>query len=343
MWTVSTATRQLRAHGDAPPVLILTTFDDDDVLWGAIEAGAAGFVLKDTPAEELIAATRAVAGGAAWLDPHVADRVLAALRRRAASHREAVTRVDVLTEREHDVLRRMARGATNQEIATALFVSEATVKTHIGSIFAKLGRATGRGDRVRLRPRPRRCLAPRWTAADDHGPMRDVGARRMVAACTHYTTPPGRHRARRRHGGHRGRRARQAILDGGRRRAPSPSPLSPGELFGLLGTNGAGKTTTSRSSKDCAAATAATSTCSGWIRRSDGDRLRRLVGSQLQAAALPARMRVGEALRFFAGLHPDPRPLADLAEEWQLAALQRRHVRSAVRRANASDCSSPSR
>ena len=75
-----TATRQLRARGDDPPVLVLTTFDDDDALWGALDAGAAGFVLKDAVAEDLIAAARAVAGGAAWLDPKVAPRVLHAAR-----------------------------------------------------------------------------------------------------------------------------------------------------------------------------------------------------------------------------------------------------------------------
>ena len=79
-----TATEQLRARGDEPPVLMLTTFDDDDVLWGALDAGAAGFVLKDASAEDLIAAARAVAGGAAWLDPKVAPRVLARGPRRPA-------------------------------------------------------------------------------------------------------------------------------------------------------------------------------------------------------------------------------------------------------------------
>jgi len=134
-----TATQQLRAHGDEPPVLVLTTFDDDDVLWGALDAGAAGFVLKDASAEDLIAATRAVAGGAAWLDPKVAARVLHAARGNARAKPADAARLAELTEREHDVLRHMARGATNAEIAVALIVGEATVKTHVGAIFSKLG------------------------------------------------------------------------------------------------------------------------------------------------------------------------------------------------------------
>jgi DNA-binding NarL/FixJ family response regulator len=120
-------------------VLVLTTFDDDDALWGALDAGAAGFVLKDASAEDLIAAARAVAGGAAWLDPKVAPRVLTAFRANVRPRLAEAARVDALTDREHDVLRLMARGATNSEIAAALIVSEATVKTHVGSIFSKLG------------------------------------------------------------------------------------------------------------------------------------------------------------------------------------------------------------
>jgi DNA-binding NarL/FixJ family response regulator len=135
-----TATRLLNdGAANPPPVLVLTTFDDDDALWGALDAGAAGFVLKDASAEDLIAASRAVAGGAAWLDPKVAPRVLTAFRANVRPRLAEAAKVDELTDREHDVLRLMARGATNGEIASELFVGEATVKTHVGSIFAKLG------------------------------------------------------------------------------------------------------------------------------------------------------------------------------------------------------------
>jgi DNA-binding NarL/FixJ family response regulator len=134
-----TAARSLDRSGGAPPVLMFTTFDDDDVLWGALDAGAAGFILKDSSAEDLIAAARAVAGGAAWLDPKVAPRVLQAFRTNVRPHLAEGARVSELTDREHDVLRQMARGATNAEIAAALTVSEATVKTHVGAVFSKLG------------------------------------------------------------------------------------------------------------------------------------------------------------------------------------------------------------
>jgi DNA-binding NarL/FixJ family response regulator len=133
------ATAQLRSLDDPIDVLVLTTFGEDEVLWGAIEAGAAGFVLKDASAEELIEAVRAVAGGGAWFDPGVAPRLLDRYRRVVAPAARDATKLDELTEREHEVLRLMARGATNAEIADALHVAEATVKTHVGSIFGKLG------------------------------------------------------------------------------------------------------------------------------------------------------------------------------------------------------------
>ena len=131
------ATRRLREL-NGPPVLVLTTFDEDEVLWGAIEAGAAGFVLKDASAEDLIAATRTVAAGGGWLDPAVTQRVLEVTRRSALPRHREAARAGELTDRELDVLRQMATGASNPEIAARLVVSEATVKTHVGSIFAKL-------------------------------------------------------------------------------------------------------------------------------------------------------------------------------------------------------------
>jgi DNA-binding NarL/FixJ family response regulator len=132
------ATRRVRER-DGPPVLVLTTFDDDEVLWGAIEAGAAGFVLKEATAEQLIAAARAVATGGSWLDPVVTPRVLEAYRATVLPRLREAGKVALLTERELDVLREMATGASNSEIAGRLFVSEATVKTHVGAIFMKLG------------------------------------------------------------------------------------------------------------------------------------------------------------------------------------------------------------
>ncbi len=132
------ATRRLRALGASPPVLVLTTFDDDEVLSGALRAGAAGFILKDAPGEDLIRATRTVAEGEAWLDHSVTARVLATYRSVSAPSADATARVKELSPRELDVLRLIGRGALNAEIADALFVSEATVKSHIGHIFTKL-------------------------------------------------------------------------------------------------------------------------------------------------------------------------------------------------------------
>lgn len=133
-----TATRRLRETEDPPPVLVLTTFDEDDLLWGALGAGAAGFVLKDTPAAGLIAATRAVASGGAWFDPAVTARVLAAHRRAKPTPTRRGGAFENLTAREREVLRLMCRGRSNAEIATELHLAETTVKTHVGSVFLKL-------------------------------------------------------------------------------------------------------------------------------------------------------------------------------------------------------------
>jgi DNA-binding NarL/FixJ family response regulator len=133
------ATRRIGELDDPPPVLVLTTFDDDEILWGAVEAGAAGFILKEASAEDLIRATRCVALGGSWLDPQVTPRVLDAYRRQGTARQRRSADLDRLTAREREVLVHMAAGATNAEIAEALFVSEATVKSHVGSVFTKLG------------------------------------------------------------------------------------------------------------------------------------------------------------------------------------------------------------
>jgi DNA-binding NarL/FixJ family response regulator len=133
------AITRLRADPDPPAVLVVTTFDEDELLWAAISAGASGFLLKDSSAQALVAATRAVAGGGAWFDPAVTPRVLAAYRSVIEPAARARRRLDQLSAREHDVLALMARGATNGEIASALHLGETTVKTHVGNIFLKLG------------------------------------------------------------------------------------------------------------------------------------------------------------------------------------------------------------
>jgi DNA-binding NarL/FixJ family response regulator len=138
------ATAGLRDRGGGPPVLALTTFDDEEVLAGMLRAGAAGFVLKGVPAEDLQRAVRVVADGGAWLDPAVTARVLAIYRSAVPSSPTAARAaamqagLDTLTGRELDVLALIGRGQTNGEIAAALFVSEGTVKTHINHMFTKL-------------------------------------------------------------------------------------------------------------------------------------------------------------------------------------------------------------
>lgn len=132
------ATRLLAARAGSPPVLILTTFGDDEVVAAALSAGAAGFILKDAPGEDLIRATREVAAGRSWLDPSVTPRVLATYRSTTLPRAEASAQLEELTDREREVLRLVARGASNPEIAAELFITEATVKSHVTHIFTKL-------------------------------------------------------------------------------------------------------------------------------------------------------------------------------------------------------------
>ena len=131
------ATRLIHDLRPDLPVLAVTTFDDDEALAGMLRAGAAGFVLKGVPAEELHRAVRAVAEGGAWLDPAVTGRVLAVYRAAPAPN-AAAPALGQLTEREREVLTLVAQGCTNGEIAQRLFIGEGTVKTHINHLFTKL-------------------------------------------------------------------------------------------------------------------------------------------------------------------------------------------------------------
>jgi DNA-binding NarL/FixJ family response regulator len=134
------ATRQIIADGaGGPKVVILTTFDLDDYVYEALRAGASGFLLKDAPRADLIAAVRVAAAGDALLAPSVTRRLIEAFARRPASAAPAPSRLASLTRRERDILRLIARGGSNMEIARELVVSEATVKTHVGHLLAKLG------------------------------------------------------------------------------------------------------------------------------------------------------------------------------------------------------------
>lgn len=137
------ATAALLARPDPPRVVVLTTFDLDDFVFRALEAGAAGFLLKDTPPLELVAAVRVVAAGEAMLSPTVTRRLITRFAEdpRAARRRAAVSRISTLTEREHQVLLEVGRGASNSDIGRTLYMSEATVKAHVSRLLTKLGAA----------------------------------------------------------------------------------------------------------------------------------------------------------------------------------------------------------
>ena len=135
------ATRRLAGPGVADPVrvLILTTFDLDEYVFEALRAGASGFLLKDLPREDLVAAVRVVAAGEALLAPRVTRRLIEEFARRPAGAAPDPGALASLTAREREALELMARGLSNAEMATSLYVSEHTVKTHVGNVLAKLG------------------------------------------------------------------------------------------------------------------------------------------------------------------------------------------------------------
>ena len=131
------ATRRILATDKTARILILTTFDLDEYVYEALRAGASGFVLKDDPPEQLLAAIRTVAAGEALLSPGVTRRVIARFTR--MPHQAAPPELGDLTERELEVFRLLARGLSNAEIGQELFISETTVKTHVTHILQKLG------------------------------------------------------------------------------------------------------------------------------------------------------------------------------------------------------------
>jgi DNA-binding NarL/FixJ family response regulator len=133
------ATRRIVAEGLPTRVLVLTTFDLDEYVFSALKAGASGFMLKDARPEELLSAIRTVAAGEAVIAPSATRRLLDHVLPTLPASPEGVDhRLDVLTDREREVLTEIAAGATNAEIATRLYMAEGTVKTHIGRLLAKL-------------------------------------------------------------------------------------------------------------------------------------------------------------------------------------------------------------
>jgi DNA-binding NarL/FixJ family response regulator len=130
------ATRQIRTRHPAVKVLVLTTYDDDEWVFDAVRAGAAGYLLKDTPREQLVRAVKETVAGRAFVDPAVAGKLLSRLAGRQTQPATLIT--DKLTEREVGVLRLLARGLSNAEIAERLFLSEGTVRNYVSAVLAKL-------------------------------------------------------------------------------------------------------------------------------------------------------------------------------------------------------------
>ena len=130
------ATRRIRTRYPAVKVLVLTTYDDDEWVFDAIRAGASGYLLKDTPREEVIKAVRGTVEGRSFLDPAVAGKLIGQVAGQQTQPATLIT--DKLTGREVDVLRLLARGFTNADIAAQLHLSEGTVRNHVSAIFAKM-------------------------------------------------------------------------------------------------------------------------------------------------------------------------------------------------------------
>jgi len=129
---------ELQQRGELPPTIILTTFDDDDLLLAGIRAGAKGYLLKDVALEELLSAVRAVADGKTLVKPAVTERLMKGLGKMRTDF-SSLSQPDPLTDRETEILRLMAGGYSNKEIAGALSVAEGTVKNHVSNILSKMG------------------------------------------------------------------------------------------------------------------------------------------------------------------------------------------------------------
>lgn len=130
--------RRLQARGGLPPTLILTTFEDDELLFEGLKAGARGYLLKDISLEQLLEGIREIARGGSYVKPAVTERLLQVARKTDATP-HTTSPLALLTERETEVLRLLASGYSNREIARALLVSTGTVKNHVSSILGKLG------------------------------------------------------------------------------------------------------------------------------------------------------------------------------------------------------------
>ncbi len=135
-----TATREIleRAKGKPPAILVVTTFDLDEYVFGALEVGASGFVLKDTAPDDLVAAVRRLASGYGLVDQAVTRRVISEFARRRPANEDPESQ-GVLTERESDIVRLLAQGMSNTEIADRLVIEASTVKSHLGRVMTKIG------------------------------------------------------------------------------------------------------------------------------------------------------------------------------------------------------------
>ncbi|HUB73136.1 MAG TPA: response regulator transcription factor [Solirubrobacteraceae bacterium] len=176
------ATRRLTEQPPHPRIVILTTFDLDEYVYGAIAMGASGFLLKDVPSSELVSAIRVVAGGTALIAPAATRRLIEQFGT-AKPYGAAAARLDALSARELEVLRLVSQGLSNAEIAQQMFLGESTVKTHIGSLLDKLGvrdrvqltiyayeAGLTRAGELDLRSLPTERRSPSTTPAEPDGP-----------------------------------------------------------------------------------------------------------------------------------------------------------------------------